>query len=513
MTDRRRFSPLRLLALAVLVSGLGALGWSQATRAYERVTAEPSATWFSPYVDVTLTPTFHFEDPLVSPSADHVLGFVVADRREPCTPTWGTYYDLDGAGRQLDLDRRVERLRERDGDVIVSFGGAVNDELAVACTDTAALTDAYRAVIERYTLATIDLDIEGAALGDEAANARRTTALLALQKDAAERERPLAIWVTVPVAPTGLTPEGLAVVRGMIAAGVDLAGVNLMTMNYGGSRDPGESMAAANERALTSTHAQLAAAYRAADTTITDADVWSRIGATPMIGRNDVEGDVFTVADARALVSFSNRVKLGRMSMWSANRDDRCGVQAGDDGPVSNTCSGVEQEPLAFAWELSRLNAQAPVRTPVTVTEQTRAISRDDPSSSPYPIWRSTRSYERPEKVVWHGSVYEAKWFASGELPDAPVEELWDTPWRYIGPVLAGDASPTPARSALGGEKWTTDQVFLRGDRVRHGGFVYRAKWWTQGDAPQVDPDRPLNVPWTLVGRAPKAPTMPPVGP
>ena len=47
----------------------------------------------------------------------------------------GTYFTLDKAARDLDLDRRIEQLRIVDGDVRVSFGGQANDELATVCTD------------------------------------------------------------------------------------------------------------------------------------------------------------------------------------------------------------------------------------------------------------------------------------------------------------------------------------------------------------------------------------------
>ena len=499
---RRRFSPLRLIGLLTGVVLLGAFAWSQGSSAYQRITAPAPATWFAPYVDVTLTPTFHFEDPVVSPPTTDVLGFVVADPRDRCAPTWGTYYDLDAAGRALDLDRRIVRLRERGGDAVISFGGASNQELAVACTDQAALTDAYRTVIERYSTTTVDFDVEGAALADDAANGRRAGAVATLQDEVRAAGRTLDVWLTLPVAPDGLTPEALATARGMLSAGVDLAGINVMTMNYGGSRAPGESMAAATERALRSTWAQLDAAYRAAGHPLTPDQVWARIGATPMIGRNDLEGEVFSLRDARALVAFANSVRLGRMSMWSANRDAGCGVQAGDAW-VSNTCSGVGQEPLDFSWQLARLDATPPARTAVSdSSERAASASRDDPSSSPYPIWRTSKAYERADKVVWHGGVYEAKWFSLGDLPDASVDHLWDTPWRYVGPVLPSDASAAPARVAGELRRWSADQVYVKGDRVAIGGFAYKARWWTQGDRPQPDPDRPFDMPWTRLGRA-----------
>ena len=115
---------MRLLILIAVLVGLGAARWSQARQAYKRLTAEPPGTWFAPYVDVTLTPQFHFEDPR-SPALTPCSASWWPTRR-PCLPTWGTYYDLDGAGPALDLDRRITRLRQRGGDVIVSFGGAAN---------------------------------------------------------------------------------------------------------------------------------------------------------------------------------------------------------------------------------------------------------------------------------------------------------------------------------------------------------------------------------------------------
>lgn len=497
----RRISIVRVLVLAAVLSGIGYLAWDQAGRAYDHVVADSRATWFAPYVDVTLTPSFAFEDPLVSPQPDHVLSFVVADRSERCTPSWGTFYDLDAAGRQLDLDRRIVRLREREGEVIVSFGGALNDELAVGCEDLEDLTGAYRAVVERYALTSVDFDIEGTALGNDAANARRAEAVRTLQDEARADDRELAVWLTLPVAPHGLPREALAVVQATLTAGVDLTGVNVMTMNYGASRAPEDSMAVATEKALSAVHGQLARALRAVGRTATDEQVWSMIGATPMVGQNDVPEDVFTLDDASSLVEFASRVKLGRVSMWSANRDEVCGARP-DRGRVSNTCSGVDQEPHEFGDILGRLGGELPESTvPARGMVQAQAVSRDDPSISPYPIWRSGKLYAVDTKVVWHGAVYASRWETRGDVPDEQVENPWDSPWRYIGPVLPSDAAALPPPVEGDEPRWLREQVYLKGDRVTHGGFVYESKWWTQGDLPDPDPDRPFDAPWTVVGR------------
>ena len=502
----RRLSPLRVLVVLGIVAGLAALGvvgWERADRAVERITADPPGTWFAPYADVTLVPSHPFEDPGASPAPRTVLGFVVPDRRDPCAPTWGTQYDLDGAARELDLDRRIARVRERGGDVVVSFGGVVNSELAVTCTDAAALARAYRSVVERYEVDTIDLDIEGPALEDGAATARRATAIAALQDDAPD-ERPLRVWLTLPVTPDGLTADGLAVVDGMLGEGVELAGVNLMTMNYGASRPAGTGMGEAARQALRAAHAQLDAAYRRAGGPQSAEGLWQRLGATPMIGRNDVEGEVFSLDDAAALADFADEVGLGRVSAWSANRDERCGVQDPGGWSVLPTCSGVEQEPVEFARTfLSGLDGPDEARA-ASAPQTTVPAGRvgDDPRTSPYPIWRPGRVYTEGEKVAWQRTVYEAKWWTRGDRPDRPVGEEWDTPWRTVGPVLPSDGEARAAAEVEGPARWSQDVVYLRADRVRHGGFLYEARWRTQGEEPELDPDLPDAAAWIVIGRA-----------
>jgi chitinase len=500
MEPRRRLSLVRLLILALIVSGLGFFGWTQGSEAYLRITAKPSSTWFAPYEDVTLTPEYHFEDPTVSPSSTQVLGFVVSDPKNACNPTWGTYYDLDGAGRALDLDRRITRLRERGGDAIVSFGGAVNDELAVGCQNQAALTAAYRTVVQRYSSRIIDFDIEGAALSNVQANERRARAIRTLQGAATSPSTRLRVWLTLPVTPAGLTADGVNVVSTMVRGGDRLDGINVMTMDFGGSLPAGQSMRTGVEHALIATERQIAAIYRQAGVVMTERQIWQHLGATPMIGRNDVAGETFSLSDADAFVAFARKMHLARVSMWSANRDSQCGVQAIDD-QVSNTCSGVPQKQLAFTWELGRLNGKPPVHaTAPALADPARLPTRDNPATSPYPVWRVDKAYRVGAEVVWHQRVYEAKWYTQGYLPDTPVKHLWDTPWRYIGPVLKSDAQSTVAGSQTKLRPWNADQVYLEGTRVVFDGMVYQARWWTQADTPTSDPDRPADVPWKLLG-------------
>ena len=502
----RRLSPLRMVGVVAVAAGLtsGASVW---TLAAVRNTFTTTATvWYSPYVDVSLTPVMHFEDPQTNPADDVVLSFVVADPNAACAPSWGTFYSLDAAGRALDLDRRIARLRERGGDITVSFGGALNQELARTCTDEADLVAAYQSVIDRYQVERLDFDIEGEALSDLDANRRRGSALATL----AAANPDLQLWLTVPVSTAGLTQEAVDLVDTTLAAGVKLSGVNVMTMNFGASRTEGQTMYEASAVALEAAFQQLSGSYQRAGRPLTPAQLWSHLGATPMIGQNDLQGEIFTLDDAARLVAFAGQRELGRLSIWSANRDNACGVHQ-DSARASNTCTGVEQAEAAFGLVFAAASAPShlkDVTPPAYDDAAAKSASLDDPATSPYPIWRSAKTYLEGDKVVWHGNVYQAKWWAEGALPDAPVTNLWDTPWRYLGPVLPGDASPpADAVARVDGQqqRWSADGVYFGGTQVVHQGQIYQAKWWTQGVAPEQDSDRPFDHPWEYRGAAPPA--------
>ncbi|MFN3217400.1 MAG: chitinase [Acidimicrobiales bacterium] len=497
--NRRRLSVTRLAAVTVVVGAVGVSGCRWINTSLENDRDIGAAVEFAPYVDATLTPLLHFEDPLEQPSREVILGFVVSDLADPCRPSWGTFYDLDAAGRALDLDRRIVRFREAGGDVAVSFGGALNQELAVGCTDPRELVEAYGSVIDRYDLDVVDFDIEGPALLDEEAHLRRAEAIAALQAEYPDLE----VWFTVPIAPSGLTDETVTLLDIVFEAGVDVAGVNAMTMNYGQLAENG-SWIDTTVGALTAMWVQLDGIHARAGIPITDAQLWSMIGATPMIGQNDVPTEVVTTDDARSLKRFAQEVGLGRLSMWSANRDRPCGVSA-SDGRVSNTCSGVEQEVDEFAMILS---ASTPVERDDRADDRrddeprSSRVAIDDPRTSPYPLWREARAYVEGDKVVWQGRVYEAKWYSEGEAPDAPVRQVWETPWRYLGPVLEIDRVAVAEERMAAGDRtrWSGERVYIAGDEVIHGTYVFQARWWTQGDTPEPDPDQPFDHPWMVIG-------------
>lgn len=496
----KKLSPWRVLigvgaAIIVLIGTIGVPTYlSQRQPAVAQVAAPQ---WFGGYFDVTAadisaTATSNGDDDTV------VLAFIVAASADDCTPSWGGYYDLAEAGSALDLDRRIDGMRRDGAHVAVSFGGALNTELGVACSSTDELARAYESVVDRYAITTIDIDLEGDNLSDSGAGERRATALADLQRLREASGGALDIWVTLPTATDGLTDEGIAAVRQMLAAGVELAGINAMTMDYG--TDLGDSsMADASIDALESVHEQLTSLYRDMRIGLPDGGAWTVMGATPMIGQNDVADEVFTLDDAAVLSDFAQQKNLARLSIWSLNRDRTCGPNYPDVTVVSDSCSGVEQGAQTFADILSEgFDGAAP-----DTAEQTDppVAMPDDPATSPYPIWSEDAAYSNDVRVVWNGYVYVAKWWVSGgPQPDDPTQTAESTSWVLVGPVMPDDEPFTLPTVPVGTyPEWDDETIYQKGERVMRDGVPFEAGWWTQGAAPEegiTDHDR---SPWEVV--------------
>ncbi|SNY67807.1 chitinase [Paractinoplanes atraurantiacus] len=497
------------LGILVLVLALAGVGGTLEVMHLRNTSGPTAKSWAVPYVDVTLTPTFQFQDPTANPANDVALGFVVADPQSPCTPSWGGAYTLDGAASSLELDRRINQLRQAGGDITLSLGGLANKELAVACTDQDRLTGAYRQLIKRYDVNTLDLDIEGTAVADQASLRRRVTAVATVQKEREKDGKPLAVWLTLPVTPNGLTDDGVALVRGMLEGDVALRGVNVMTMDYNnGDKNP--DMLALSTSALNGTHKQLSDLYLRLGQKLTSPQVWSRIGATPMIGQNDVDTERFTLDDAAGLARFAVDNGLGRVSMWSINRDAPCRGTFANVVVHSNTCSGVDQDALAFSKVFAGLPGKAATGGSADSVEiPDQAATVDDPKTSPYPIWRLTAMYVGGYKVVWHGVVYEAKWANSGLDPSAAPAAGTQSAWSVIGPVSPVEKAPRPVPTVTGVKRiWAPGILYQRGARVMSNGLPYEARWTTKGETPSTEFPIDADDPWKPLFNVPGEPVM-----
>lgn len=491
----KRLSVLRLLLMTVAIAVLGILGFGGWT--YTQVNQSTADRWFGGYIDVTATPSYPFESLSSTSHRNQVLSFIVADG-DRCAPSWGGYYTPEEAAEALDLDRRVARVVENGHEIVLSFGGMKNSSLAAVCTSDRELAGLYERLLIHYDSNVIDLDIENDDLSDVASRHRRVAAVLEVQQRFEDRGEHLGVWLTLPAARTGLTADGAAVVEEFIDAGVALSGVNLMVMNFGVPTSE-TSQADLSVEALRAGHAQLRNLFWTNGELYSNEQLWRRLGATPMIGQNDLESETFTLQDARQLRTFANEVGLGRLSFWSLNRDEPCEANYPNQTVVATFCSGIGQASGQFAEILSEnLNGSASAFAADTRGDAPQDLEPivDDPATSPYPIWEERSAYPADTKVVWRGNVYASLWWNRGAQPDAPAGSE-GTPWRLIGPVLPGDkpiVQPTLPEGFYAA--WDPSTIFHRGDRVMHEGKPYEAKWWSQGDSPDAGTADPGSSPW-----------------
>jgi chitinase len=284
-------------------------------------------TAYAPYVSAT---TASATDTAGSPTA-YNLAFVISSG-DDCVPRWNGVQDIDDAS----VAARIEKLKESGAGVRVSFGGASGTELAAACDSAPALAAAYGAALDAAGSTRADFDVEGDELTDADSVSLRSEAIALLQ----EQRGGLEVSFTLPVMPSGLDTDGLALLASANDHGVRVSAVNLMTMNYGESYtgDMGDYALASAKAA----HTQLRKVFGTSD-----ADAWRGMALTSMLGANDVAGETFTLADAAEVRAFAEEQGIAWVSLWAAFRDQRCGADASAADALT-TCSGVEQEDGAF---------------------------------------------------------------------------------------------------------------------------------------------------------------------
>ncbi|MFD3499010.1 chitinase [Streptomyces sp. NPDC058678] len=288
-----------------------------------------SSTAYAPYVSAT---TASGNDSVGSP-ATYNLAFVISGGSD-CTPKWnGTDAIGDAA-----VKSRTSQLKKDGATVRVSFGGASGKELAATCDSASELAEAYGKALDAAGSAQADFDIEGDELTDADSVALRSEAIAALQEERTD----LQVSFTLPVMPSGLDDDSLALLRSANEHDVQVSTVNLMTMNYGESY--GGDM---GDYALTSAraaHGQLKDVFGLAD-----AAAWQGMALTSMIGVNDVPNETFTLSDAAQVRSFAEEKEIAWVSMWSTFRDQQCEDDNAERNDALTDCSGVEQSSGAFA--------------------------------------------------------------------------------------------------------------------------------------------------------------------
>ena len=279
---------------------------------------------FSPYIDVTAFPqNYVFVDQVNTSTCNqfYCLSFIVAGSTG--TPSWGTYYNYN----DTFYGTNINNLRNAGGDIIISFGGASNTELANYYTDANVLTTQYNNVLTYYNCNYFDFDLENAALNDQGAVDRRNKAIASLQGSHPN----LKISYTLPTTPTGLDTNGMYVLTNASANNVIVNTVNPLCFDFYSNTGANQFTVAA--LACSSVSTQLSA----------NGFTNTKVTCTFLNGKAD-DGAKFTITNANSLLTYAkNNSWMDGVRFWSVDRD--------------NSSSGTTQSLFQFTKLFRPLNS------------------------------------------------------------------------------------------------------------------------------------------------------------
>ncbi|MRS88570.1 hypothetical protein GJV04_00760 [Enterobacteriaceae bacterium RIT714] len=252
---------------------------------------------------------------------NYTLAFIVTGTNSldgSLMPSWGGQSDVAYDARTGSLAKDdIAALRDAGGDIAISFGGSAGMPLEEAVKDTNTLIDWYQQIINNYALKYIDFDFEGEVLAKKDVMTRHAIVI-----EAVMRANPtLQVSYTLPVdgqnnpVSQGLSSYGVDFITMLANAAIRPSMINGMTMDFG--YDSPADMFTCVKYALDALNNQIVTAWPE----FTPEQAWRRMGATPMFGDNDVQGQTFTTQNQSQLLDYAKQVNLGMLSGWSENRD------------------------------------------------------------------------------------------------------------------------------------------------------------------------------------------------
>jgi chitodextrinase len=283
----------------------------------------PGTARFAPYVDITLATGSQVAANAAAAGLPGItLAFLVDGG---CQAVWaGGLGNVSNAmfPNGTTVKSAIDSLTSAGRKVIISWGGASGSVLS-SCGTVSQAQAMYQSVYNAYpNISGQDFDIEGGV------NLSVFAPAIAGLKAAHPSK---AVSLTLPVLPIGLVQAGLNVVNAVHGAGLRPDTINIMAMDYGSFYDNGGNMLLSAQQAAQATRNQTG----------------DMIGITPMIGQNDVQGEIFTLQNATDLANWARgQSYINRLAFWSLSRDNgSCPGQTW----ASPTCSGVSQS----TWEFS----------------------------------------------------------------------------------------------------------------------------------------------------------------
>lgn len=146
-------------------------------------------------------------------------------------------------------------------------------------------------------------------------------------------------------------------------------------------------------------------------------------------------------------------------------------------GANTPRCSGVIPQPGGPSpTPTTSVSTQTDIPTSTSKSTSPSTPNPTPTPNCPAPSWTASTAYSGGSVVSHIGHQYTAKWWTQGNVPTD------GGPWTDNG--VCGGGGGNPGGSCSGVSAWSSSTAYTSGGKVTHGGFVYTAQWWTQGDTP-----------------------------
>ncbi|WP_156159040.1 carbohydrate-binding protein [Demequina gelatinilytica] len=155
----------------------------------------------------------------------------------------------------------------------------------------------------------------------------------------------------------------------------------------------------------------------------------------------------------------------------AASRDGERGVWRSLDG--GGTWERINDDEHQWGWIGADIEGDPDVFGRVYIATNGRGIVVGDDAAAAAPgEWIARTAYREGDVVSHDGAVWVATWWTRAQEPGAVYG-----PWQEVAAAPSGVAV------------WTATRIFTRGDVVVDAdGVLWRAKWWTRGQAPGASP-------------------------
>ncbi len=453
--------------------------------------APPISGIYSPFIDVT---TLQGSDKgrysnlinyYMNPGVRHMmLGFVQqGSAYQVPHAQWAGTIEIDSSNKTTAasatyIKNSIDRFQSVGGDVCVSFGGSggVSEWTLATATPTNLANDILR-VANYFKTKKVDFDIEGGVVANVAANKKLASACAQiLVKDPSFR-----FSLTLPVLRTGLTigmNGGLQLLRNFYDILHKNIIVNIMAMDYGGVIT---DMDQAAEDASEATVAQISLIYK-----ISTEAAYKLLGVTPMIGYNDVKGEVMSLKQYSNVATYLRNKKAFMYGMWSLNRDYAAKTE-GAGGPKSSGLLPAEAPNLSFSKSgLENFGDKGGPTSPVSGNinlEQYLITQRDFGA-----YWTEVKNVLRYKIIVDNNSANPYYSMANNLILETskPTSQKHTFKIEAIGinnsevdsETITVDNSGAETKSLItmfqAGVPYITDRIFI------YQNTVYRVKHWYQ---------------------------------